>query len=479
MARDLRTFLKDYERDYPEDVLHIEKEVSNDQEITAIVAMLEAQDKYPVLVFHRVRNPRGEIARQPVIINVLASRARQARMCHSSFDTLGRDMYHTMKVNSPAPVVVPKTEAPVKEVVQTGQQVDLFDFPLLVHNSTDAGPYIASGFLVTYDPDSGIDNCALQRGWVVEKDKVRVHIQEEMHNGINLRKHEMKNQDMRVAYWIGHHPLAYIGGLTKLPYPGSHWPAMGGLLGEPLRLAASESLGDDFMVPADAEVIVEGIMEARKRYAEGPFGEFHKHVGPQIPSPQFKVTAVTYRNDAMWYDIAAGWTDHQGTGGPTLEGRVWDMLKGRCPTLQKVYMPLSGTGRYHVYLQFKNPRPAEVRQAIIMAATVIPSLGKHVFAFDDDVDIFNEKEVMWAIATRSQWDEDVIILPRTLQGNLDPSAGLPGENAAGGLDCTKPWGKPFSERVQVEPAVLARLKLEDYVKPTALARVKVDRREVV
>jgi 3-polyprenyl-4-hydroxybenzoate decarboxylase len=137
----------------------------------------------------------------------------------------------------------------------------------------------------------------------------------------------------------------------------------------------------------------------------------------------------------------------------------------------------SGTGRLHVYLQFKNPGPTDARQAIIMSAALMPGLLKHIFAFDDDVDIFDEREVMWAIATRSQWDKDVIILPRTSEGALDPSAGLPGENATGGIDCTKPWGQPFAERVRVDPEILAKVKLENYIPKGILAKLKIDQKE--
>jgi len=477
MAKDLRTFLAGYEKDYPEDVLHVESKVSNNQEIGAIVAKLAKDEKFPILFFHNVLNPQGKLAKQPVITNVLASRMRRARICNSTFETFGRDIYEAARMKRQAPVVISKTEAPVKEVIKTGDQVNLFEFPALIHNSMDAGPYITAGFLTTYDPDSGIDNCALQRGWVIEKDLVRVYVHPTMHNGINLHKHELKNHDMKVAYWIGHHPLAYIGGLTKLPYPGSHWEAIGGILDQPFRLVASESLGNDFQVPADAEVVVEGIMEANKRYAEGPFGEFTGYFGPQIPSPQFKVTAITQRKETIWYDIAPGWADHRGTGGSSLEGRLWEILKGRFPHLENVYMPLSGTGRLHAYLQFKSPGPSEARQAIIMTTSLMAGLIKHVFAFDEDVDIFDEREVMWAIATRSQWDKDVIILPRTSEGALDPSAGLPGENATGGIDCTKPWSEPFAERVRVDQEILDRVELENYISPDTLAGLKVDRKK--
>lgn len=473
MANDLRSFLKGYEAKYPEDVLHIEKQVSCVQEVHAIVDKLEKEDKYPILFFHNVLTTEGKRANQPLITNVLASRTRYARICSSTFQDLGRDVAEAATAKR-KPLVIPKAEAPVKSIIKSKEAINLFEFPALVHNAMDAGLYFSSGSLITYDPDSGIDNCSIQRGWIIAKNMVRVFIAMSMHNGMNLHKHELRNQDMKVAYWLGHHPLAYIGGLIKLPYPGSHWEAIGGMLGEPLRLVPSESLGDDFLVPADAEIVVEGILEANKRYAEGPFGEYPRTFGGQIPNPQFKVTAITHRKDAIWYDIAAGWTDHQGTGGPALEGQLWRDLRGRFPSLQNVYMPLSGTGRFHVYLQFKDPAPSDARQAIIMALMLNPSLVKHAFAFDDDVDIFNEKEVLWAIATRSQWDKDLIVLPHAKVGDLDPSGGLAGESCGGGIDCTKPWGKPFEEKVYVDQEVLDRIKLEDYISPQALARVKIE-----
>jgi len=476
MAKDLRSFLKEYEGSYPEDVIHVEKEINSNQEITAIVMQLEKQDKYPLLVFHNVLNAEGKKSEQPVVINVLASRTRYARICNSTNDMLGRDVYKATRTERRAPVTISKAEAPVKEVIKTGDKINLFEFPALVHHNMDVGYYITGAFLTTYDPDSGIDNCSLQRGWVKTHDTVRSHVSPRpMHNGWNFSKHEAKNQDMKVAWWLGHHPLAYIGGLAKLPYPGSHWEAIGGMLGESLRLVASESLGDDFLVPADAEVIVEGIMEANKRYAEAPFGEFGGYYGPQMLNPQWRVTAITHRKDAIWYSIAAAHTDHPGTGGPLLEGILWDYLKPRFTSLQKVYMPLSGTGRYHAYLQFKNPGLGEARQAIMMACTIRGEFIKHVFAFDDDVDIFNPKEVMWAIATRTQWGRDVMIFPKTKSAMHDPSADPDCLGDVGGIDCTIPCGEHYEERVGVAPEIMERIKLNDFISPEALARINIER----
>ena len=476
MAKDLHSFLKEYEAKYPEDVIHIEKEIKSNQEITRVVELLEQQDKYPLLYFHNVINAEGKKAEQPVVTNVLASRTRYARICDSSFEMLGRDVYEATRARRETPVTIAKAEAPVKGVIKTGNNINLFEFPAVWHNAMDAGYYFSSGFLTTYDPDTGIDNCALQRGWIKEKDTIISFILvRPSHNAWNQWKYEQKNQDMKVCYWLGHHPLAYIGGLTKLPYPGSHWEATGGMLGEPLRLVPSESLGDDFLVPADAEVVVEGVIEANKRYAEGPFGEFPGYYGAQIPNSQWKVTAITHRKDAIWYNIAAAHMDHPGTGGPPLEGLLWESLKPRFPSVQKVYMPLSGTGRFHAYIQLKNPGPGEARQVIMRALDVRGDLVKHIFVFDDDVDIFNPRDVMWAIATRTQWGRDVLIFPDTKTVALDPSCGPESIGDVGGFDCTKPWGEAYEERVGVEPAVRDKIKLGDFIDADALARVNVER----
>ncbi|MBI4321569.1 MAG: UbiD family decarboxylase [Chloroflexi bacterium] len=476
---DLRSFLKEYEARYPEDVLHIEKEISGNQEITALVIQLQKQQKFPVLVFHNVLNPTGKKSSHPVITNVLASRVRQARLCGCTVEGLGRHVYEATLSRRVAPVAVPKTDAPVREVIKTADDIDLFHFPLIWHNALDAGYYLSAGFFTSYEPESGIDNCALLRTWIKEKDTVRVFlVPRPMHSAWNLHKHEQKGQDMKACIWLGHHPLAYMGGLAKLAYPESHWEAIGGMMGEPLRLVSSESLGDDFKVPADAEVVIEGIMEANRRYPEGPFGENPGYYGGQILNPQLRVTAVTHRKDAMWYNIAAGYADHQQSGAPNVEGQLWAALKPRFATLVNVHVPLSATGRYAAYLQFKNPLPGEARLAIMLACTARTHI-KHVFAFDEDVDIFDERDVMWAITTRSQWDRDVMIFPHTKSVPLDPSTTPPALGATGGIDCTKPWGEPYEERVGIEQEVAARVKLEDYVSPEDLGRLTQDRSRLV
>ena len=110
MAKDLHSFLEEYEAKYPDDIVHVEKEINSNQEITAIVIQLEKQDKYPVLYFHNVINADGKKAEQPVVTNVLASRVRRARICNSTYEAIGRYISKASRELRQKPEVIAKTE---------------------------------------------------------------------------------------------------------------------------------------------------------------------------------------------------------------------------------------------------------------------------------------------------------------------------------------------------------------------------------
>lgn len=473
MPKDLRTYLGEYEKANPDQVIHVEKEIGCAQEVTALAMKLEAMEKYPILVFHNVRTAAGHTSSFPLVTNLLASRGRCASAMGSTYEQVGVDYYRQARQDKRPPLLISREQAPVKEVVKTWKDVDLYQFPALIHHHMDPGPYFTAGFMTTYDPESGIDNSALHRGWMVEKDKVRTYLTPFSHARFNFDKHENAGKDMRVAYWVGHHPVACLAAQTRLGYPESHYEAMGGLLGEPLRLVASETLGDDFLLPADAEVVVEGVLKVKGRYPEGPFGEYTGYTGPQIPNPQFEITAITHRKDAYWHDILVGHADNQVMGGFAIEGVVYEAVKARCPSLRAVYLPLSGTCRFHVYLQFDKPRPGEAREAILTTLPLDYRI-KHVFTFDSDINIFDERDVFLGIATRSQWHRDIIVCPELRGSELDPSV-LVALTTKGGIDCTKPSIGDFAERNRVDESIWQEIEVEDFIPGDRLARIPTER----
>ncbi|MGI0069996.1 MAG: UbiD family decarboxylase domain-containing protein, partial [Nitrosopumilaceae archaeon] len=314
------------------------------------------------------------------------------------------------------------------------------------------------------DRSTHTDNCGLQRGFIADKREIRFYTTEQSHNNWILNEWEQYEEDAPIAYWVGHHPAAYFGAQGKIAFPMSHYKAAGGVLGENMRVVSSETLGENFLVPADAEIVIEGRVKHDERRPEGPFGECRGYTGAQRLSKFFEVTALTYRKDAMWLGLMCGHKDFVGMVS-NLEGQIYDKVSQTVP-VSNVYMPPGGMGMI-VYLSIKQKVRGQASEAI--ASSLIGTGMKHVFVFDEDIDIFDESEVLFGLATRMQWDEDVHIY-RNFQGDsTDPSTKEDGSTSKGGIDCTLPLEPgSFERRNTIPKAVMDSIKLEDYVSNSRL-----------
>jgi UbiD family decarboxylase len=173
----------------------------------------------------------------------------------------------------------------------------------------------------------------------------------------------------------------------------------------------------------------------------------------------------------MWDDLICGHTHWLGS--LAKEGHTFTHVKHAVPTLLNVHLPMSGCGVHHVYLQIRNTVNGLSKTALLAALTADFSI-KHAFVFDEDVNIFDEREVLLALATRFQGDQDLVVVPGINGPTLDPS----GPDSGGckvGFDCTKPVGSTdFAPRTQVDAAALARLNLGDYISEAARAAVRTE-----
>ena len=471
MAADLQSFLKFWEERHPEDVVRISQPVHARYQVTALATKLERERRFPILVFDDVRTEAGGQSAFPLVTYLMSSRRRLAELMQEPAERLGIITYERSHQRQ-QPVVVSRSEAPVKEVVCRGDEADLTKLPALVHHEMDPGPYISSGFLTCYHPELGTDNSALHRGWIHGPREIRILMEPSTHNGHIFALHERRNEDMRVAYWVGAHPLVILGCETRIPLADSHFAAAGGLLGEPLRLVPSETLGDDFLVPADAEFIIEGVMPAGKRRPEGPFGEYTRYSGPQRWNPYFEVTAITHRANAHWYDLMVGHSHC--VGSLTREGAAYEKVRRAVPTITNIYCPMSGCGQFHLYLQIDKIVEGSGKVALMEALTS-HHLVKHAWVFDTDVDIFDEQQVMQAFATRFQGDRDLVLLPGLPAPTLDPSR--PSElGTKTGFDCTKPVDpKQFARKLSVPRDVMDKMDLDNFIPPEQLNKIPYER----
>jgi UbiD family decarboxylase len=449
---DLHQFLEQYEAAYPQEVLHIHEPLRAEWEVTALAMKLEKAQRFPILVCHNVIID-GKRSDFPLVTFLMASRLRLARAFGADVRRAGVACYERVQKRV-KPVIVSRDQAPVKQVVEKGPAVDVRRFPAPLHHRMDPGRYVTEGHFLSFNRNTGLDNSALQRGWLADRDELRVFLGPSTHNAHNLRQYEDSGEDMPAAYWVGHHPLVLLGAATHVGPDESHYETAGGTLGMPLRLVSSETLGERFLVPADAEVVIEGYIPKGQRKPEGPFGEYTRHVGPQRWCPLLKVTAVTHRKDAYWDDVMVGHTHW--ISSLTKEGAILELVKHSVPGIRAVHVPMSGCGVSHVYIQMRKTVEGQGKTAAAAALSGFFDI-KHAFVFDEDVDIFDEREVLLALATRFQADRNLILLTGMNGSPLDPSAPERNVTAKAGFDCTKPLGKPFAERLAVSAEVLSRI----------------------
>ena len=434
MAKDLRSFITEWEEKSPGDILRIKEEVSPRFHVSGVLLKLEKENRYPVVIFERVQNLKGKVAPYQVITNLFASRERSAFAVGASPRRVAQEFADREARRIP-PLKVAASQAPVKEQVRKEEEVNLYDLPVLTHHTQDAGPFLTGGIVICKDPEAGFYNMAFQRLQVKGERKTGIYLYKASHNGFIYRKYESMNKPMPVAVAIGHHPAVGIGSQSTMAFGEDDYHVIGGLLGEPLELTASETWGEDFLVPARAEIVLEGYIPPHIQESEAPFGEFTGYYGPEVQNPVVEYTAMTCRRDPYYHDVFVGHPDNNLPGGFALEAGIYRALKPVIPGVVNVHLPLSACCRFHAYVQIKKELEGEGISAV--AALPVKHGLKHIIVVDDDIDIFDDREVLWAIATRTQWDKDVRIIPGMKGVGLDPSS-VAGISAKVVIDATRP-----------------------------------------
>jgi UbiD family decarboxylase len=365
--------------------------------------------------------------------------------------------YSERQLRTLAPVEV--ENAPVHEVIQTGDEVDLGKVPMLTHYDVNAAPYITAGIVAAADPDSGMRNTSYNRLMLAGKRELRIFMAVGRHLWTLHNKLERRNQPLSIAIIIGVHPLFSLGAQALTPADEDEYAVIGGMMGEPLRLARAKTV--PILVPADAEMIIEGKILPHVRGVEGPFGEFTGHAVESDDRQVIEVTAITHRRNYIFQDIHAGYTEHKLMGAVPREAALLKAVRQTVPTVKSVCMPVSGNCRFHAYISIAKRTPGQAKNAIC-AAFAADMLLKHVVIVDEDIDLFDEERVLWAIANRFQADRDLVVIAHAQGSELDPSAGPGGVNAKMGLDATKPLDG-FPPELRVPDDVMKRIRLEDFL----------------
>jgi 2,5-furandicarboxylate decarboxylase 1 len=483
-AKDLRSFLTEVKERHPEELITIDREADLRFEISALLVKLDRAHKFPITLFTQLRDVEGKPCAFPLLSNLFASRRLCALAFNSSVERVGLD-YDIRSQALKAPAIIGRAQAPVKQVIRKGSEVNLFEFPVPLPYHMEGGRTILGSVVTTVDNHEGnVYNCAYQTLRLLGPRKVTVGLGEGTHNWERYRERVASTgEGLPAIAWIGHHPAACMGALTRVPIDVDEYSVIGGTLGEPLRLTPSETWGEKFLVPADAEIVIEGIIPPKERGRHGLRADYARYYSPETLRPVMDVQVITYRRDAIYHDIHLGGRDQDHLGGIPLEGSLHRAVKQTVPTVKNVHLPSSGCSRFHAYVQIKKTAAGQGREAII-AALGVDRRVKHVVVVDEDINIFDDAEVLWAVATRSRWDRDMIVIPNMIMTTRDPTAysGSPGDLsyhaytvAKGGIDATMPAPpEPFEIRIKVPDNVMHKVQLPDYIGSELLSKIPLD-----
>ena len=425
----LRSFLSQLEAQDSSAIWRIRDRVNLDFDATAITMELERMGRAPVLWFENVAGSPF-----PVIANVFGRRDRYALGLGVPPERLIQD-WGVVGERRLAPVL--RDGGPVQEVVVTGDDVDLAKLPIMNHFDCDAGRYITNGILVAKDPDTGVRNASFHRMQVNGRNRLgtSLHSRRDLWN--YAQRAEERGEDIPVAIVIGAHPTFTFGGLWKGPIATDEYDVIGGMMGVPLEIAPGLTVPVEH--PIHAEIVIEGRILAKTREPEGPFAEFTGYASARSTQHVIEVSAILHRSDALYHDIIPGISDeHTSLLAVPQEARLLRTLRDHYPNVTDVSYPKSGTCRLHAYIAVRRPAPGLAR--LVASAAFGDDLSlKLVVVVDDDVDVHNDSDVLWAMATRMQADEDIDVMRNGMGAILDPSNNN-GLTAKMIVDATRPRG---------------------------------------
>jgi len=423
--QDLHTFLAEYPAEHPEDVLVVDEPVSPDQVDTALLDELERRGRRPLV---RCTNVDG--LGLEVITNVFASRERVARLLGAHERTL-HEAFQRAAARPVAPVVV---DGSPLETVAEGDDVSLDALPLLTHFKHDRAAYLTSGVFVAEDPATGIGNLSYHRSMAIGPAELSTSLHSRGHLWRALGAARDRGEPLAVAIVVGAHPLFMLAAAARVAADVDERDVAGGLFGEPLEAILTPRHG--IAVPAYSEFVLEGTIDPDAHGEEGPFGEFSGYSSHRSTNNVVRVEALLRRPDAVLLDVSGGRSpDHLNLGRIPREAEMAQRLRERFPDVVAVHYPSSGT-HFHAYVAVRPSMAGSARQVMLALLGWDPYL-KTVVAVDDDVDMTSDSDVLWALATRFQPDQDTFIVSGLPGSLLDPSSSASGTTSRMALDATR------------------------------------------
>jgi UbiD family decarboxylase len=331
------------------------------------------------------------------------------------------------------PILVPSP--PCQAVVIKGEELrgagnGLARLPVPISTpGFDAAPYLTATLCITRDPDTGIQNMGTYRAALKATDRLGVRMSSRIGGAggyLHWKKHNRKGEPMPCAIVVGCAPVAMFTGGMKLAVDLDEMAVAGALAGAPLRMA--KALTVDLHVPADAEIVIEGLIDPELLEPEGPFGESHGHVALEDFNMSMRVTAITHRPLPVFASIISQVTPSESSVlkkvamEPLFLTHLRQQLAVKGVRRVVMHEPLSNL-RKVIFVQFAHGTPrSEIWRGLHGAATLLADCGKICIALSEDIDPTNTDAVFWSLAYRSNPIEDVHVAPHRSAGHGPKSA---------------------------------------------------------
>jgi len=368
----------------------------------------------PVL-FHDINGKKA-------VMNLLGSRDELAAMLG-----VPKNMIIQRLAGVPASGEVRLVEdSPAKEVTET--DVDLTKLPIMTHFERDGGAYVTAGIVVAeYE---GSMNASVHRLMLIGKDKFAARLVPPRHTYLLHKKAAENGDPLPVAIVIGADPTVTFASTTRVP-PGMEFEYAAALRGSPVELFTCEN---GIKVP-HAEIILEGYIDPVERVDEGPFVDITGTYDLIRTEPVIHITKIMHRRDPIYHGILPAGDEHLLMMGVPYEPKIYKAV-GEVTTVKNVVLTEGGCCYLHAVVQIRKQTEGDGKNAIMAAFAAHTSL-KHVVVVDDDIDIFDPKDVEFAIATRVKGDSDILVIPGVRGSSLDPRGAPDGTTTKVGIDATK------------------------------------------
>jgi 4-hydroxy-3-polyprenylbenzoate decarboxylase len=457
--KDMRDFIAKCEE---EGVLHrIKAEVDWDLELSHI-AKLNEEKGGPALLFENVKDYDS-----PVITSICTTTERLAMIMGQPRES---NLVDLMKVwvEKNENKIPPKwvESGPCKENVMMGEEVDLFKFPSPKWYPLDGGRFFGTAhFVVTKDPDMDWINIGTYRLQLLDKNHLGTQFIKGKHADMMLKKYQARNEPMPVCVVVGCDPLFFLMGSARQSAFESEYDLAGSIRGGPIEVVKAET--NDLPIPATAEIVVEGEVDADAFMEEGPFGEYTGYYSGVGTDPRnfIAVKCVTYRNNPIFSGTTVGRavTDTHMTMAIAYGSTLWQQLVAmKIPGIKAVYCPPEGSGRFLAIISVKQMYPGHANQVLTAAiSTEMGAYGlKTVIVVDDDIDPWDIPRVMYAVSFRLQPNRCQII-KRGRSTPLDPSLPIDAREITGRLllDATIPYDwkeKPIP--IELDPEIVKKVE---------------------